>query len=331
MMDLIRAATLLLAPFSIALIFACSPTLEDDPSLVSFHVPGYQEVDSAEATNASSLTERGLINVAFMHPVGLVIQSHYRRPLMDHLTAHTPYVFRSLFSMKAEQTVGMLEIRLAEVCHMGVVSYIEADSEFGAVPLVRSLNPDGEPVSHSVFVTPEGSPLRSLADLRGHSLALGSYHSTLSNLIARHELTRAGVGIEELKILEHLDNDDAVASAVLQGRFDAGAVEDMVARWYQDKGLRAFHVSPPVPSAPFVVRADLPQSVSGAIRDALLLLDFEGAKDRQEWDEDLRYGFAPASPGDYEPVRQIIETSVKGCQGACHVEKDSFDRADASY
>ena len=327
-MDLARAIPWVLAPISMGLNVACGPTVQDDPSLVQFHVPGYQDAGSAEATSESSLADRGLINFAFLHPVGLRIEPQYRRSLLDHLTTHTPYVYRSLFATDAEKTVGMLEIRLAEVCHMGVVSYVEADSEFGVVPLVRALNPDGQPVSHSVFVTPEDSPLRSLADLKGHSLALGSYHSTLSNLIARHELARAGVGIGELETVEHFDNDDAVASAVLAGRFDAGAVEDMVARWYQDKGLRAFHVSPSVPSAPIVVRADLPQRVSGAIRDALLELDFESAKDRQGWDEDLRYGFAPAAPADYEAVRRIVESSVTECRGACHVPKGGFGRAD---
>jgi len=269
--------------------------------------------------NVSSLAERPLISIGFMHPVGLVITTKYRQPLMDHLILHTRYAFRALFNTDSEKTVGMLEQRLAEVCHMGVVSYLEADSEFGAIPVVRPLNRDGEPVSYSVFVTPQASPLRSLGELKGRSLALGSYHSTLSHLIPRHELIRAGVALEELGAIEYLENDEAIASAVLEGRFDAGAVDELVARRYEEKGLRALHVSAPIPSAPLVARAELPQRVIQSVRDALLLLDFDGAKDREHWDEDLRYGFAPASAADYEPIRKIIETSGKGCQRSCHL------------
>ena len=284
--------------------------------------------DGADRSRSmSSLNDRPLVSIGFMHPVGLVIKTQYRQPLTDHLILHTRYGFRALFNTDSEKTVGMLEQRLAEVCHMGVVSYFEAASEFGAVPLVRPLNPDGEPVSYTMFLTKEDSPLRNLADLRGRSLALGSYHSTLSHLVPRHELLQAGVALDEIGKIEYFDNDEAIASTVLQGGVDAGAVDDLVARRYQGKGLRVLHVSSPIPSAPFVVRTDLPQRVSQAVRDALLLLDFEGAKDREDWDEDLRYGFAPASDADYQPVRRIMEASGEGCQGSCHVGKEAFGRA----
>ncbi|MGH9463199.1 MAG: PhnD/SsuA/transferrin family substrate-binding protein [Vicinamibacteria bacterium] len=302
----VRAATLALAPLAMVWMTACRPAGGDNTPAA---VP---------VTNVSSLSNRPVISIVFTHPAVAVIQTRYRRPLMDHLTAHTPYMARALFHSDPEATVGMLEQRLAEFSHLGVVDYLEARDQLGAVPLARPLNRDGEPVSYSAFVTPQASPLRSLGDLKGHSLALGSYHSTLSHLIPRHELIRAGVPLEELGSIEYLENDEAIASAVLEGRFDAGAVDELVAHRYEEKGLRALHVSAPVPSAPIVARAELPQRVIQTVRDALLLLDLDGAKDREHWDEDIRYGFAPASAADYEPIRKIMETSGQGCQRSCH-------------
>jgi phosphonate transport system substrate-binding protein len=304
---LVRAATLTLVPFLAVVWTACRPAVGDD-------VPA-----AVPMTDVSSLSNRPVISIVFTHPAVAVIQTRYRRPLMEHLTAHTPYVVRALFHTNSESTLGMIEQRLAEFSYLGVVDYLEARDQLGAVPVVRPLNRDGEPVSYSVFVTPQASPLRSLGELKGRSLALGSYHSTLSHLIPRHELIRAGVALEELGAIEYLENDEAIASAVLEGRFDAGAVDELVARRYEEKGLRALHVSAPIPSAPLVARAELPQRVIQSVRDALLLLDFDGAKDREHWDEDLRYGFAPASAADYEPIRKIIETSGKGCQRSCHL------------
>jgi phosphonate transport system substrate-binding protein len=302
----LRPATLALAVLTGVWIPACRPAVGDDAPAA---VP---------ATNISSLSNRPVISIVFTHPAVTIIQTQYRRRLMDHLTAHTPYMVRALFHTDPERTVGMLEQRLAEFSYLGVVDYLEARDQLGAVPLVRPLNRDGEAVSYSVFVTRQASPLRSLGDLRGRSLALGSYHSTLSHLIPRHELIRAGVPLEELGSIEYLENDEAIASAVAEGRFDAGAVEEPVARRYEERGLRALHVSAPVPSAPLVARAELPQKVIQMMRDALLLLDFDGAKDREQWEEDFRYGFAPASAADYEPIREIIKTSGKGCQRSCH-------------
>ncbi len=240
------------------------------------------------------------------------------QPLIDHLTDQTPFLFRLSLGRNTDDLLRYVEERMAEVVPLGAVSYLEAHNQFGAMPLARPLNRDGEPISYSVFVTREDGPLKGLSDLEGRSLALGSFHSTLSNLVARHELIRTGVELDEIGSIEHLDNDEAIATAVLEGRFDAGAVEDLVAYQYQDEGLRAMHVSDPFPSAPLVVRGDLPEPVVDAIRDALLKLDFAGAKERESWDENVRFGFATATDADYEPIREIMKTSPTGCEGSCH-------------
>ncbi len=279
---------------------------------------GERPAVSANGQDAPSLAHRPLITLAFRQPIGIAITNRYRQPLMDYLTAHTPYRFRTVLIRESERSVGVLEQRMAEVSHLGVVSYLEAHSQFGAVPLVRPVNRDREPVSRSVFVTREDSTVQRLADLEQRSLALGSFHSTMSNLIPRRELIRAGVRLEDLQDLAHLANDEEVAAAVAAGRFDVGAVEDVVADRYLEKGLRVFHVSDPVPSAPLVIRDDLPRHVSSAIREALLKLDFGEWKSRQDWDEEFRYGFAPAKDSDYQPVRDMVKTSLTRCASACH-------------
>ncbi len=282
---------------------------------------GGGEPSSVAAENDTpSLAHRPLLTLAFRQPIGIVITNRYRQPLLDYLTEHTSYRFRAVFSRESERTVGMLEQRMAEISHLGVVSYLEAHRQFGAVPLVRPLNRDREAVSRSVFLTRKDSPVRGLTDLEERSLALGAFHSTLSNLIPRHELIRAGVRLETLKDVVHLANDEEVAATVAAGRFDVGAVEDVVGERYVEKGLRVLHTSDPVPSAPLVMRDDLPRHVSEALREALLKLDFKESDSREDWDEEFRYGFAPAKDSDYQPVREIIETSLTQCASSCHGE-----------
>lgn len=98
---------LLLSPIAVAATMACDPAIGKDSS------------PDLLPQNSSSLANRALISVAFMHPVGLVITTKYRQPLMDHLTANAPYLFRALFSTESERTVGMLQQRLATVAHVG--------------------------------------------------------------------------------------------------------------------------------------------------------------------------------------------------------------------
>ena len=280
--------------------------------------PVFPDSEGELQPGASSLDDRPQVVLGFMQPVGTLVTTKAHQPLLDYLTAQTPYRFRVLFSTDSERAVGTLEERLVEISRLGPVSYLEAHVQFGAVPLVKSLNREGELVSRGVFLVRRGSPIERLGDLRGHSLALGAFHSTLSHLLPRYELTRAGVSVEELDNVELFDDDDAVVSAVLDGRFDAGAVEDVVADRHGDEELRVLHVSEPVPSAPLVIRDDLPQRVSGAIRDALLKLDFEGAEDREDWHESIRYGFAPATHADYDSLREMTTTLSRSCAEGCH-------------
>jgi phosphonate transport system substrate-binding protein len=240
------------------------------------------------------------------------------QPLIDHLTSRTPFFFRLSLGRDTDDLLRNVEERMVEVVSLGAVSYLEAHSQFGAVPLVRPLNREGKSISSCVFVVREASPIKSLSDLKGRTLALGPSHSTTSNLIAHYELLRVGLALEEPAAIEHLDDDDAIATAVLEGRFEAGAVGDRVADRYRDQGLRPFHVSEPVPSAPLVVRGDLPPAVFDSIRDALLEVDHAGAGERESWDEKIRYGFAPASDADYDVVRRMAKQVGETCRGSCH-------------
>jgi len=240
------------------------------------------------------------------------------QPLIDRLTDQTPFLFRLSLGRNTDDMLLYLEERMAEVVPLDVVSYLEAHSQFGAVPLVKSLNQEGAPVSQSIFLVREESPIESLADLKDQRLALGSFHSTLGNLVPTYELARTGIEADDLGDVEHLDDDEAVVTALLEGRFDAGAVEARVGYRFRDQGLRVVHVSDPMPSRPLAVRGDLPSPVVAAVRDALLSLKFEDSQKREGWGEDIRYGFVAASDADYDIVREKVSRVSERCGGSCH-------------
>jgi phosphonate transport system substrate-binding protein len=292
----------------LALLWGCGPERPGQPGQ-----PGQDDEPERRARDERPRLGFGIISG---EDPGLTYKGY--QPLIDHLTNRTPFLFRLSLGRDTDDLLRNVEERMVEVVPLEAVSYLEAHSQFGAVPLVRPLNREGKSVSYCVFVVRKESPIKSLSDLKGRTLALGSFHSTISNLIARSELMRTGVELDEPVAIEHLDDDEAIATAVLEGRFEAGAVGDVVAYRYRDQGLRPFHVSEPVPSAPLVARGDLPPAVFEAIRDALLELDLADAEERESWDETVRYGFAPASDADYDVVRRIVGQVGGACGGSCH-------------
>ncbi len=66
--------------------------------------------------------------LSFMEPIDSVLSTKAHQPLVDYLTAQTPFRYRAIFSSESERNVGFLEERLVEISHLRVVSYLEAES-----------------------------------------------------------------------------------------------------------------------------------------------------------------------------------------------------------
>jgi phosphonate transport system substrate-binding protein len=249
---------------------------------------------------------------------------------MDFLSRNTPYRVELRLGRDTERIEvninfpdleTYLEERIVEVAPLGIHSYLLADRRFGAVPLVKPLNQQGEPVARSVFLSRKNSPVSDLRDLEGRRLALGPAHSTLGHVIPRYELVKSGVRLETLESIQILPNDENVVEALLEGRFDVGAVSELLTRRVDTEELRVLYVSDPVPTRPLTVRRDLPTEVADSLRRGFLALDSSGGPQREGWDEEFRYGFVPAEASDYDPVRFILETSGAGCAQGCHEDK----------
>ncbi|MBE0599296.1 MAG: phosphate/phosphite/phosphonate ABC transporter substrate-binding protein [Desulfuromonadales bacterium] len=243
------------------------------------------------------------------------------QPLMDFLTANSPYRFELKLSRDYTEAVRLLKSGQTQVTSLGDVTYIEANQGFGAIPILKPLNENGEPFYTSIIIVREDSPIRKIADLRGKSFAFSSYHSTSGNLIPRYLLFRQGISLFDFGSYTNLDSHDAVAKAVLKGRVDAGAVKDVVAYRHKEQGLRYLAVSAPIPSVPIVVRRDAPPELISAIKQALLSIDPKDPVQRQRmksWDPEFRNGFVTATEEDYAPILRMMNAIPEGCGIKCH-------------
>lgn len=232
------------------------------------------------------------------------------QPIMDYLTENTPYRFELKLGKTYEDAVEYLCNGIVDIASLGVITYLEAHEKCGAIPIVRPMNKDGEPYYHSIIVVRENSPIRSLQDLKGHSFAFASEHSTSGYFIPRYYLEKSGLKLQDFSKVENLKHHDSVAKAVLSGRFDAGSVKDIIALRYIAKGLKILYISDPIPSVPFVVRPDCDKKLITAVKEALLKINPKDPVQQQKmvkWNEEFRYGFVEAKDTDYDPVRRIFE------------------------
>lgn len=243
------------------------------------------------------------------------------QPVMDYLSKKTPYKFELKLGKTYEDAVLDLCSDEAQIAFLSALTYLEAHKQCNAVPILRSLNDEGKPFYRSVIIVRDTSAIKTLQDLRGHSFAFASFHSTSGNLIPRYYLFQAGISLSDFSHYENLWHHDSVARAVLQGKFDAGAVKDAVGYRYQEKGLHILYVSDPIPSMPIVVRPDCDPQLLASLRKVLLEIDphdLVQQSSEESWNNEFRYGFIETSDADYNDIRILVNDAPKQCGGSCH-------------
>ncbi len=243
------------------------------------------------------------------------------QPLLDYLTENTPYRFELLISRDYRQALNDLKQGRAMISSLGDGAFVEAILLYGAVPIVKPLNSEGKPLYRAAIVVPRDSSILRIEELNKKRFAFGSYHSVSGNLVPRFMLQQGGVSIAGLDYQVSLKNHDAVTKAILKGQYDAGAVKDLFAAKYEQYGLRVLAYSPPLTSVPLVMRPDAPAALRKSVTAALLRLDPRNPAHREimsQWDEEYRYGFAPASVQDYRDQIRMFLSVPLGCGARCH-------------
>ena len=246
--------------------------------------------------------------ITLYHPV--VMYQKYQ-PLMTYLTQNTPYRFELKLNQDYRRIVEYLDRKEVQIALLGGSTYVRARERTNLVPILKPLGADGTPFYRCAFIArSDNASIRKLSDLRGKSVAFPSVLSTSGFMMPVYCLyTKAGISLNDLKSHQNFRYHDLVAREVLRGSFDAGVVIDHVAGQYEGRGLKTVMKSDPIPSLPFVVRADEDPALIRAVKKALLALDYRNPEHRaimSRWDAELQYGFTEAADRDYDGVREII-------------------------
>ena len=243
------------------------------------------------------------------------------QPLMDYLTETTSYQFELKLTRNYQEGLRALADGTTQIGILGDVAFVEAWLLYGVMPILMPLNADGKPHIRSAIIIPVNSPLHTIKELKGKRIALASIHSTTGNLYPRYLLNLNGIRHNEPGTFTNLDNEDSVAKAVLRGEYDAGAVNEQVARKYENQGLRVLAYSKPIPPGPIVASKGTPKELLKAVTDALLKLDPNNpadAKLTRSWDESLKHGFTRAHVSDYRQIYLMFKSIPSGCGKGCH-------------
>lgn len=205
-----------------------------------------------------------------------------------------------------EEGLDALVIGDIDFSRLGPASYVLAKRKNHDLTLLASEAHGGDKSFPAVIVVARDSPIKTIADLRGKRFAFGDPNSTAGRYLPQAELARAGVNARNLASYEFLGRHDKVLFAVASGRFDAGATNVNTFTKYADaKNLREL-VRYPSPTHAWTARSKLDPAMARALRKALLDMADPALTELID-----RNGFLPATDGDYDEMRRIMNLAKK--------------------
>lgn len=165
-----------------------------------------------------------------------------------------------------------------DIGQFGPMGYVFASQRAGAEPLASFGTADGELSSYraGIWVSKESS-IRSLGDLRGADLALGSVGSTSGDVLPRSALAEAGIEESELEMNYAGGHPDALL-ALTNDAVDAAEINTQTLATAEAEGTfdpdahRRIWQSEPIPNDPITVRGDADEEFKQNVREALLNL-----------------------------------------------------------
>ncbi|BBO89034.1 hypothetical protein DSCOOX_22140 [Desulfosarcina ovata subsp. ovata] len=200
----------------------------------------------------------------------------------------------------------------ADIAFLGPMSYICLKDKYGTKPLIAKLEIDNTSCFYGVIITRSDSNINSLNDLKGKSFAFGDRNSTMSYIVPKNMLLKAGITIDSFNKYDFLNSHHNVALAVLGGYYDAGGVKEEVFNEFKEKGIKILAKSPPISEHLFVARSDFPKTLIENIRQ-----HFIGIKNSQNGAFILKSiklcatDLVPVSDRDYDPLRELLKTDIK--------------------
>lgn len=196
-------------------------------------------------------------------------------PLAEYLSRKTGIPVHLTISKDYQNHIDAIGSDTLDVAYMGPASYVKLVNQYGRKPLLACQAISGKPTFQGKIIVRKDSNLRSLNQLKGKSFAFGDPNSTMSHLVPRYMLWKAGVSASKLKRYRFLGSHDNVALAVLAGDYDAGAVKEAVFYKYKARGLKVLKSTPVFSEHVFVASKRLNPALIKKLRNAFLSLHMD--------------------------------------------------------
>ncbi|HXG62849.1 MAG TPA: phosphate/phosphite/phosphonate ABC transporter substrate-binding protein [Planctomycetota bacterium] len=236
-------------------------------------------------------------------PMDFVLFSNYERQVEELLAGHVDIAWNTpLAHVRVRRRTGGRSISLG---------MRDTDRDFRSKILVR-----------------RNAGIRTLSDLRGKILAVGSRDSTQARILPLHFLSREGLDLSAVRLLpfdtdvgKHGDTGTSeleVLRALHEGRADAGAVGDLV--WVAEQAaghvdpsrVEVLWTTPPFDHCMFDALPSAAPAKLEAFREALFAMRWEDPRHRRIMELEGLKAWVPPREEGYRSLHEALEAQERG-------------------
>ena len=197
-----------------------------------------------------------------------------------------------------------------DVAQFGPLGYVFASERAQAEPLVSFGDGSGRLTTYKGGIwVPKDSPIQSMADLRGRSLALSEPGSTSGDAIPRLALTQAGIDPKSDIKIEYAGGHPEALLALTNDKVDAAEINTQQLRTSKEEGqfdesaYRRVWESEPIANDPITIRGDLDPAFKQKVKTALTNLRPQDVKEVGAFlDVDPPGPMVPVTRQTYQPL-----------------------------
>lgn len=230
------------------------------------------------------------------------------KPLGEYLKAKTGMDVQFTPVSDYAAVVEGLATKKIDLAWLGGFTFVQAKlrTEGQVVPIVQRAEDEK---FTSRFIVPIDSPIKTIADLKGHTFAFGAPSSTSGSLMPRYFLQTQGIDAsKDFKTVAFSGAHDATVAFVASGRAEAGvlnaSVMDKLVEAHNPNAekVRVLATTPPFFDYNWTVRPGMDPVLVKKLTDAFLALDASKPADKEILDLQRATKFIPTKTSNYDGI-----------------------------
>jgi len=230
------------------------------------------------------------------------------KPLGEYLKAKTGMDVQFTPVTDYAAVVEGLAARKIDLAWLGGFTFVQAKlrTEGQVVPIVQRAEDEK---FTSKFIVPLDSPIKTVADIKGHTFVFGAPSSTSGSLMPRYFLQQQGIVPErDFKTVAFSGAHDATVAFVASGRAEAGVLNSSVmdklveARNPNAEKVRVLATTPTFYDYNWTVRPGMDPALQKKLTDAFLALDPAKPADKEILDLQRASRFIPTKASNYDGI-----------------------------